>query len=124
MTHDKQNQSEGATTFRKIRRRDILKVGNSNYIKESAQPSKERFIPIYFAEISRAELQHDTPVMGAYTVGEWDTHQEGPYRSESRAEGVIANARRKTDMVSFEFSGRVISQMVLESKIASIIFLD
>jgi hypothetical protein len=72
-------------------------------------------IPIYFVELWKGEVLHDTPCLGATSIGDTTRRIVGPFSSKQDAEEIIDKERKLINNISYDFSGKVRIILIPES---------
>jgi len=98
----------------------IRKIGEDFFIQEensSSAISTEKFIPVYFPITYATKIHHDSPVIGAYELGETENSIHGPFLSEQDSNEAIQNASKSISHVSYEFSSKIVIKLLSPDKV-------
>ena len=86
-------------------------------VKDISKRKKSKLL--YFAKTAVATIYHDSPVMGAYEIGDKkDVKIEGPFGTKEEAEKLIGERKKQIDGTGYEFYGEVIPKIFSEDLIS------
>lgn len=75
--------------LKKLNSELIQKIGEEYFIPDEDPDSifiDQFYFPVYIAKVSTANIRHDDPVIGAYSLDPWKDNLFGPYKYKEEAE--------------------------------------
>lgn len=100
----------------RINKEPIQVIEGQFYVSESQASSlvtQERFIPVYFASTSFAEVFYDSPALGMTEHGPVEQDPlKGPFFNPEKAEEAIEERKKQINCSNHDFSGKVVTKVL------------